>query len=389
MKKRYIILILLPTILIIYLALPQNKYLRKALIYQTVDIDDYKIFENRTISNGKHQPWMLAANYNKKAIPEKYLNFFSDLQTVAFLVIKDTAIVHESYYRGYNSESVSNSFSMAKSIVGLLVGCALDDGSIKSLDQKVSEFIPEFNTESNKLLTIRNLLTMSSGLNWDERYKSPFSLTTKAYYGEDLNSLIKDLKVIEKPGVQFKYLSGNTQILSFIIEKATGKNLSTYASEKLWKPLGAQNNALWSLDKANGVEKAYCCFNSNARDFARFGQLILNKGKWQGKQLVSEKYIEQATSPASELINEYGQKPLDYYGYHWWIMEYRNHKVTYMRGVLGQYVFVIPDLNMVIVRLGEKRCSLKTHNIPSDIYVDLNLAMELIEKQEPRTKNQE
>ncbi len=378
MKKRYIFLLVIISLLIFFLALPSNKYLLKALIYQKADIDDYKIFFNRTVKSGECQPWAIGKNYNKNPIPEKYQKILINLRTVAFLVIKDTAIIHESYYEGYNQNSYSNAFSMTKSIISLLIGCAIDEGYIKNLDQPVADFIPEYKNGTNDKLTIRQVLTMSSGLNWDESYSNPFSITTKSYYGNNLKSLINNLRVVEKSGVQFKYLSGNTQLLAFVLEKATGKKVSDYASEKIWIPIGACNSALWSLDKNNGDEKAYCCFNSDARDFARIGQLILNKGNWRGKQLVSSKYIKETTSPASWLKDETGKKQLDYYGYHWWLMTFRGQKVIYARGILGQYIFILPDKNIVIVRLGEKRCSLKTDNRPSDIYVWLNLAMELV-----------
>lgn len=375
MKKKIVfILAAIFLICIIILFLPVNTYLRKAIFYGNVNIDDYKIFENRVVQAGKPQPWLISKDFNRIEIPCEYKNILKELNTVAFLVIKDTAIVHESYYDGYNNFSYSNSFSVAKSLIGLLVGCALDDGSIISLGQPVNDFFPEYNSKPNNQLTIRHVLTMSSGLNWDEQYNSAFSITTRAYYGENLRELIASRKVVTTPGKQFKYLSGNTQLLAFILEKATGKSVSEYASEKIWKPIGASQNALWSLDTKDGMEKAYCCLHTNARDFARLGQLVLNKGKWNGKQLVSEKYIEELSSPANNLIDEWGRGPLKYYGYHWWITSFRNQKVVYARGILGQYILVIPEQNMVIVRLGEKRASVRTGNLPSDLFVYLNLA---------------
>jgi CubicO group peptidase (beta-lactamase class C family) len=126
---------------------------------------------------------------------------------------------------------------------------------------------------------------MSAGVEWDESYSSLFSKTTQAYYGKDLWKLALTEKLIEKPGVRFNYQSGVSQILAFVLQKATDKNISDYASEKLWTPMEAEEDALWSLDRKDGHEKAYCCFNTNARDFARFGQLILNKGVWDGDQV--------------------------------------------------------------------------------------------------------
>jgi CubicO group peptidase (beta-lactamase class C family) len=363
-----------------YLALPSNLYLRRALYYHKVSLDDYKIFTKRVVKTGTYQPWKVSENVSKKTIPAKYQADFTNLGTVAFLVIKDSTVMFEEYWDNYNADSYSNSFSVAKSIVSLLVGCAIDDGYIKSIDQPVGDFLPEYKAGTDSTLTLRHLLTMSSGLNWDESYNSPFSITTKAYFGADLKTLVLNLKVAEKPGIRFKYLSCNTQLISLVIEKATGKKLSEYASQRLWIPMGARHDVLWSLDNDNGVEKAYCCFNSNARDFARIGQLILNKGMCNGKQLISSSYIEQATSPASWLLSEDGSKPLDNYGYQWWLTKYKNDKVIYARGILGQYIFIIPAKNMVIVRLGHKRNPVKVNGLPADVFTWLGMAYEVVER---------
>ena len=186
-------------------------------------------------------------------------------------------------------QKLSNIFSATKSIVGLLVGIAYDEGFIESLDDKVSKYLPEFG-EGDKI-TIRNLLTMSSGLDWDEAYTALISKTTQAYYGDRIRDLIMDLKVVEEPGKKYSYKSGDTQLLSFVLEAALDKvhkekeyewgifktevkvhspvSISEYAERKLWKPLGACNDALWNLDREDGDEKTYCCFNTTARDLAR------------------------------------------------------------------------------------------------------------------------
>ncbi|HSH65941.1 MAG TPA: serine hydrolase, partial [Bacteroidia bacterium] len=163
--------------------------------------------------------------------------------------------------------------------------------------------------------------------------------------------------------------------LSFILEKATGKSISEYASEKLWIPLGAKNSAFWSLDHKEGVEKAYCCFNSNAPDFARIGELYLDSGKWNGRQLISAKYVINSTTPA-ELLSE-GNKN-DKYGYSWWLMpNYNGHRIFYARGILGQYILCIPDQKMVVVRLGKKRKVNENGDHPLDAYYYLDAALEM------------
>ena len=193
---------------------------------------------------------------------------------------------------------------------------------------------------------------MSSGTDWDESYSSPFSTTTEAYYGTDLYKVATGVKGVLLPGVQWRYKSGDTELLGLVLEKATGKNLSEYASEKLWKPLGAEHPALWSLDKKDGREKAYCCFNSNARDFSRIGTLLLHKGNWKGNQLLDTSVIDLYTHPLS--IRDENDDTANYYGYQLWRLPDRNG-VFYLRGILGQYVIVIPQKNVVVVRLGETR----------------------------------
>ena len=354
-------------------------YLKKALTYWYPDIDDYKIFNNRIVKSAKQPiPWSLAENYNKKEISQILQDTLDHYESIAYLVIQNDKIVFEKYWEGYSPDSYSNSFSMAKSIVSLLIGAAIDEGKINSVDDPAYKYLPFLKEGKGKDLTIRDLLTMSSGSNWDESYKSPNSLTTQAYYGDDLMELAQKLRIVDEPGKIFSYKSGDTQILSMIIKAATGKTLSDYASEKLWEPMGAEHNALWSLDKKNGVEKAYCCFNSNARDFARFGQLALNHGRFKGKQVISEKYIKDAITPAKHLLDE-NNKPVDFYGYQWWIMNIGNKQYPYMRGILGQYVFVVPEKNAVIVRLGHKRSEYFSQHHPLDSWVYLKEGMKLLD----------
>jgi CubicO group peptidase (beta-lactamase class C family) len=377
MRKRqtikYILFLLIAILFIFVLSQP---FLRRALWYTTADIDDYTIFENRIVQTRSPQVWEKSAAYNQQQIPDEILSQFQELETVSFLVAQDGKLLYEQYWENYTDSSVSNSFSVAKSIVSLLIGVAIDEGKISSTEQKVGDFIPSFAKGANAQLTIKNVLTMSSGINWDESYASPFSVTTKAYYGDNLPKLMQDIQVIETPGKSFNYLSGNTQLLAMILEKATGVNVSEYASQKLWQPLGAQHNALWSLDIENGHEKAYCCFNSTARDFAKIGQLILNKGSWQGKQLIPASYVEQATQPAQYLIDESGD-PVDFYGYQFWIINHKGMQIPYARGILGQYIFIIPQKNAVAVRLGKKRLMNRVGVHPADVllYLDAALAM--------------
>ncbi len=370
------ITLILATLLLSYLFSPS--YLRRALVFQYAGIDDHKIFDVRTIKAGNAIPWNISKTYNTKKISDSLRKNIESYQSIAYLVIQNDSIQYEEYWDGYSDTSLTNAFSATKSIISLLIGCALDEGKIKDLHQKVSDFFPELKGKFSGEITVFDLLTMSSGLNWDESYGSPFSKTTQAYYGNDLKKLIFDLEVKEKPGEKFSYLSGNTQLLAFLLQKATAKTVSDYASEKLWKPIGSQHDALWYLDKANGMEKSYCCFTSNARDFARIGKLVLDSGRFNGKQIISEKFISLLLQPDTFLKDDKNQK-VDYYSLHWWIIDYKGIKIPYARGILGQYIFVIPQKNAVVVRLGHKRAENYKNHHPVDTYLYLDAAFKLLD----------
>lgn len=391
-----IVIILLLTLVVgavFFLFLPSNYYVRTALIHQMPKIDQYKIFDNRVVKAESPQPWEFAVNIDKNQIPQEFDQDFKKYKTVAFIVIQNKKIILEEYWGNYGPLSLSNSFSMSKTLISLLIGCAINDGVIKNVDQPVSDFLPEWTAFDGKQLTIKHLLTMSAGVDWEESHSTLFSKTTEAYYGKDLWNLTLTARLIKKPGVEFYYQSGASQILAYLLQKATSKSISDYASEKIWTPIHAEVDALWSLDKQNGMEKAYCCFNSNARDFARLGQLVLNKGQWDGLQVVDSNYIRSATTPATWLT--YTKKtqqddttlqetaPCTFYGYQFWIANYRGMKIPYMRGILGQYVFIIPQLNAVIVRLGKDRA--KEYNVeqeyPNDVDVWIGAGLDVINKQ--------
>lgn len=347
LKALFITVIGFTVLHLIFLA-TGTQYIYKALLYNYVDIDDYKIFYNRTIAAKAPKPLPLK---KEKTISLELQKLHDSLKTIAFLVVKNDTIVHEQYKAPYHEHSLSNSFSMAKSVVSILVGIAHKEGLIKNLDAPVYEYLPEFKDGEKVKITIRHCLMMASGLNFQEQYNGPFNHTTESYYGTDLRKLIRKLKVVTPPGKVHHYKGSDPLILSFILNKVTQKTLSEYMSEKLWTPLNATDNALWSLDKKDGDEKSYCCLNSNARDFARIGLLYLHKGNWNGIQLVDTSYVEQSLTPLT-LPDEKGQIA-SYYGYMWWLMNYKNEKIFYARGILGQYIIVVPSKNIVIVRLGE------------------------------------
>lgn len=354
MRKFFRVFAAIIVVLTIILYATGKLYYYKAIIYNYVDIDDLNLFYNRPVEAEKSQEWNISKFYNSEKLSDTLTSFLTANKSVAFIIIKDDSIRYEQYWEGYGDSSLSNSFSMAKSIVGLLIGVAIDEGKIKSIDQPVGDYIPEFKEGDKSKITIRHLLMMSSGLDWNEGYASLTSQVTEAYYGSDLYKLVANLKVASPPGKEWSYKSCDPELLAIILTKATGVPLAEYASEKIWKQVGATHTAQWSLDHKDGLEKAYCCFYSNARDFARFGKLALNDGKWNDKQIVDSTYVSLITHP-NGLIDPETNQPVKVYGYQWWTDNFLNHRVFYMRGILGQYVIVVPDMKLIIVRLGHKR----------------------------------
>lgn len=290
--------------------------------------------------------------------------------TVAFLIIKNDSIWYEYYAQSYGKDSRTNSFSMAKSVVAAMLGKAIFEGKIKSLEQPVADFFPQF----DKRLTVGDLASMASGLNWDESYYNPFSMTIRAYLDDQLREQILSLKVVEQPGQEFKYLSGNIELLAMVLEKATGMTLSDYLSQSFWKPMGMRQDALWQVDsEENGIEKAYCCIASNARDFSKFGKLYKDFGKWNGKQLIDSAFVAKSIRPRFEAS--------PHYGYGIWLTSFRGKKVFYLRGILGQYVIVVPEDNLIITRLGDKAGEIpEGEEHSNDLFVYLEEAYKMLQK---------
>lgn len=313
-------------------------------------IDQYTIYSNNTLKASKPEPWGISDYINSVELNEREDSIHEAMQSVAFLVARKGEIIFEKYWEDYSAESHTNSWSMAKSVVNILIGVALKDGLIGSLDDKVSDYLPDYELGD---ITIRHLLMMSSGLNFGESYLNPVGYAARALYGPDLKRLHRSYKPVSEPGQVFEYKSGNTQLLGFILEKVTGQSVSSYAEEQLWQRIGAEHDAFWSLDSEGGSERAFCCLNSNVRDFSRIGELYRRKGIWNGDTIVDYEYWKLSTDFAPILDKDGTENKR--YGHHWWVAEPDSSHIFYMRGVAGQYVIVIPEEELVISRLGRKR----------------------------------
>lgn len=381
LKKTFKVIAVLLALIVAVLYITDTDYLIKAVrtIYlkghTTAYLEDYKEFDNQTIAaSNKPQAWANHKDYNTVKATETLQKANKDWGSIAYVIIKNDSIWFETYYDGFNENSKSNSFSMAKSYVSGLMGKAISDGYIKSLDQPVCDFLPAFCDDKAKKMTVGDLSSMSSGTNWDEAYYSPLSITTRAYFDDDLAKVMNGLKVVDEPGKAFKYASGDTQMLAMVIEKATGKKLYNYFEDSFWKPLGSENETLWQVDSEDhDLVKAYCCIASNAKDFARFGKLYKDHGKWNGKQILDSAFV------AKSLVPRFKESPE--YGYGWWLDNQLGKDFFMMRGHLGQYVIVQPEDNVIIVRLGhQKSPGAGVGAFTSDISLYIHEAYEMLKK---------
>jgi CubicO group peptidase (beta-lactamase class C family) len=341
-------------IVIIFSLVLSSCKLTRFVVYNFANITDHKIFPSRPLVSNETKfrfPSAENGNYPKELtmgterIP--FDKVLEDNKTVAFLIIKNDTIQYEKYFNGYNEESIIASFSMAKSIASILVGCAIDDGLIQSVDEPITHYLPELEKNGFGKVTIRHLLQMTSGLDFNESYYNPFGEAASFYYGTDLKHEVSKLKLKASPGTQFEYVSGNTQLLGQVLQRALkGKTITDYFQQKLWTPLEMEYDGSWSLDsKKGGTEKTFCCVNARARDFAKIGRLYLNKGNWDGKQIISEKWVTESTTidTTNGGITEYK--------YQWWLPTTTGDFMA--EGILGQYIYVNPSKKLIIVRMGK------------------------------------
>ena len=316
-------------------------------------IYDLDVFSVNPIPKSTVPSEIISSESQKSKLSGAENDYLKSIETRALLVFENDTLIHEQYWGDHTIDEVSNSFSASKTVISLLIGIAIEEGKIKSVDDLVCNYIPEFKTNGREALTIRHLLLMSAGFDWEESGKNPLSEAAEGYYTSDLYGLVTRLRIVEAPGKRFHYQSGNSQILGFILEKATGVTLTNYMQHKIWDPIGSGSDAFWSLDKESGDEKAFCCLYATARDFSRLGTLLLHDGKFKGKQIVPAWYLNEMIK-TPELTTDDGVTNMRY-GWHIWVYKNQGKPIHYFRGLKGQYIIVIPHLNRVIVRLGEKR----------------------------------
>lgn len=269
--------------------------------------------------------------------------------TLSFMIIRADTILFEYYAPGYNDSALVSSFSIAKTFVSTLIGIAIQEGAIKGVDESITDFIPELKDKGFSPITIEDLLKHTSGIRFSKQRFNPASDNAQFYYTKNLREKMLEATIEEPPDLHFDYQSENYQLLGLIIERATHQTLSNYLQAKLWQPLGMESDAYWNTDNKgdSAIEKAFCCLNATTRDFARLGRLFLNNGNWNGKQILSRKWITEATHPDT---TDGGKFNFQYN----WLSGPKKYGSYYAAGLYGQYIHVYPEKNLIIVRFGKQ-----------------------------------
>jgi CubicO group peptidase (beta-lactamase class C family) len=336
----------------------ESSYLARYIRLNTVDIDDYRVFPSRPIQNAPPVFHFIPDAGNDQIAPllaetvpqpayqgEPFDHFLERCGTVAFLLIKNDRLLFEVYYNGYQHNSICTSFSTVKSFVSALVGIAIHEGLIRQLDDPVTTYLPELTGDHWPAITVRHLVSMSSGLKYNQNGFLPWDDQPRIYYSLDLRALARKARSEEPPGQHFHYNNYNLVLLGMILERVTGRTVSAYLEEKLWQPLGMEFPASWSLDSAgSGMEKMESGLNARAIDFAKFGLLYLRHGQWNGRQLVPEQWVVESTTvgPGAMWSN---------YKYLWWIPRSGNGRFMAI-GNLGQFIYLAPDKDCLVLRFG-------------------------------------
>jgi CubicO group peptidase (beta-lactamase class C family) len=335
----------------------------RALYYNIPDITDYKIFPYRTIKHSPETIYYFSKSDNPNYLGKEvvannnYLlpdvvpldEYIQESKTAAFIIIRNDSIIYEKYNKDYQENSIFNIFSITKVFITTLVGIAIDEGLIVSVDQAITDYLPEFSAkEGFNEITIRHLLLHTSGIKFSDSKYNPFSDNVQYYYGRNLRKLALNSELYERPGIETHYSSVNFQLLGLILERATNTSLSNYLQEKVWQKIGMQYDATWNIDNKgkNPIEKSFSCLNCTAIDLAKLGRLYINNGIWDKHEVLSQKYIYEATRRDTtngscwNFQYNFIPGPAQYNSY-------------YASGLFGQLIFIYPDENIIIVRVGE------------------------------------
>ncbi|MEN9520847.1 MAG: hypothetical protein RLZZ381_3435 [Cyanobacteriota bacterium] len=354
-------------------------FLRRVATHPDNSITNVDWYKPLTTVKGKPSAIPIATS---KSIPQDDLNKISAYaqanNSSALLVLHKGEIVLERYWRGFTPTSTSNSMSLSKTVVALLIGIAIEEGHIESELDPVAKYIPEWSGDERKKITLQDLLYMQSGLRNEDNTDSLTSDLVQMYAGSNADAVALKIPAIKSPGKAFDYNNANTQILGQVLEKATGEKYVDYLSTRLWQPLQANDAAIW-LDQPQGHPKTFCCLFATPQDWGKVGQLFLNRGKVHNKQVVASAWLDKMIQPSSVESS---------YGYHIWLKAKTKNKpggikrrasqsflakdTIYLDGKSLQKVYIIPAHDLVVVRIGEQAEKWDDSVIPNTLISSLS-----------------
>jgi CubicO group peptidase (beta-lactamase class C family) len=348
-------------LLFIGVATLSSCHVGRYIYWNFADINDYKKFPLDTLRNAPPLYHFKYSDYCRINLPESlkfkeasssFEDFLTLKHTKAFLIIRNDSIIYEKYIGDYNHSTIFPGFSITKSFLSALVGIAINEGYIKNTNQPVTDFLPEMKDKKFQKVTIEDLLNMRSGIRFVEGYSNPFSGMAKFYYGRNLRKYTLKLKIESEPGNVYKYQSANFQILAMVLEKATGKRISEYLEEKIWKPIGMESYGTWNVDSKKFREnKGFCCINARSIDFAKFGLLYLNHGNVNDQQIIPENWVRKSLVVRNDSRDSQGFP----YNYSWRVLENGDF---FAKGILGEFIYICPAKKIIIVRIGDKSAEL-------------------------------
>jgi len=290
-------------------------------------------------------------NYTYKGNTHTAQNYIDSMFVTGLAVVKNNQLLFENYYNGNSGSTTHISWSVAKSFVSVLLGIAIDEGYIKSIEDPVDKYLSQLKGSGYEGIKIVDVLQMSSGIGFDETYGdfwSDINRWSRGFaLGQSQDAFASSLKNIRPPGKEFDYVSMDTHVLAMLVTNSTGTTLSNYMQQKLWQPIGAEFDAQWIIDD-DGMEIAFGCLNAALRDYLKFGWLIVNNGNWNGKQIVSEKWLENSR----EITKAHLKKVEDGttgYGYQWWLPIGDGNEMM-ARGHSGQYIYINLKTKTVIAQ---------------------------------------
>src|SRR5690554_6215691 len=311
----------------------------------------YELFPSIPVSTGNQ----ITSLEKAKSITPKWedettlTSYMNDHKVQGVIVLQDNKIKLEKYADGRNEEPLWTSYSVAKSVSSMLVGVALKEGDIESLDDPLKKYITALDGYDYGNVTVRQLLTMTSGIDWNEDYEDPNSDVAQMYQSPcegneaHIMTYMKPMKSAYNPGTRWNYSTGETDMVGILVQKATGKSLAEYLSEKIWKPYGMENCAYWLADECSNLNIGGSGLSASLRDFARIGTLMLRENQSNVNNIISKEWLKDATSILYE-VNEQGGG----YGYLWW----RSKDGSYVAvGIFGQMIYIDPSKNLVIAQI--------------------------------------